>query len=154
MSRADIIDQIMIVMDQAFDPEFGEAWNINQVAGALSMSNTFAILVDDAGNRTGPMGTPAAGFVLTRFAVDEEELLLIAVQPHLRGRGIGRRLLTYMTQDARNRGTRRVFLEMRCNNPAERIYRNFGFEPIGRRKDYYLKSNGERLDAITFGLDV
>ena len=154
MSHADLIDQIMMVMEQAFDPAWGEAWNRNQVAGALAMPNTFAILVDEQGNRTGPMGPPAAGFVLSRNAPGEEELLLIAVSPRYRRKGIGKLLIEEMARDARARGAERVFLEMRSNNPAESLYRLTGFEPIGKRKNYYLKSDGERLDAITFGLSI
>lgn len=44
-----------------------------------------------------------------------------------------------------------MFLEMRANNPAERIYRAAGFERIGIRKDYYRTADGGKLDAITFG---
>ena len=46
----------------------------------------------------------------------------------------------------------KIFLEMRANNPAEKLYRKMGFEPIGRRKNYYRTENGEQLDAITFAL--
>lgn len=154
MSHADLIDQIMMVMEQAFDPAWGEAWNRNQVAGALAMPTTFAILVDEDGKHTGPMGPPAAGFVLSRNAPGEEELLLIAVSPDHRRKGIGKTLIEELAKAARSRGAERIFLEMRSNNPAERLYRLAGFEPIGKRKNYYLKSDGERLDAITFGLTI
>lgn len=154
MSHADLVDQIMMVMEQAFDPEWGEAWNYSQVASALTMPNTFAILVDETGRRTGPLGPPAAGFVMTRHAPGEEELLLIAVGPDHRRKGLGKWLIEELARDARSRGASHIFLEMRSNNPAERLYRLAGFEPIGKRKNYYLKSNGERLDAITFGLSL
>lgn len=151
---ADLIDQIMMVMEQAFDPAWGEAWNRNQLAGALSMVNTFAIMLDEDGNRTGSMGPPAAGFVLSRYAPGEEELLLLAVSPEHRRKGIGRKLISELRAASKNRGASNIFLEMRSNNPAERLYRSSGFEPIGRRKNYYLMANGERLDAITFGLTL
>lgn len=154
MSHADLIDQIMMVMEQAFDPTWGEAWNRNQVAGALAMPTTYAILLDASGKHTGPMGPPAAGFVLSRNAPGEEELLLIAVSPDHRRKGLGKILIEELAKAARSRGAERIFLEMRSNNPAERLYRLVGFEPIGKRKNYYLKSDGERLDAITFGLTI
>ncbi|SMQ59160.1 ribosomal-protein-alanine N-acetyltransferase [Altererythrobacter xiamenensis] len=154
MSHADLIDQIMMVMEQAFDPIWGEAWNRNQVAGALAMPTTYAILVDAGGRHTGPMGPPAAGFVLSRNAPGEEELLLIAVSPDHRRKGLGKILIEELAKAARSRGAERIFLEMRSNNPAESLYRLAGFEPIGKRKNYYLKSDGERLDAITFGLTI
>ena len=51
---------------------------------------------------------------------------------------------------ARHAGAEQVFLEMRANNPAERLYRACGFEPIGRRPAYYRTLDGSFLDAITF----
>ena len=47
-------------------------------------------------------------------------------------------------------GAESIFLEMRANNPAETLYRECGFEPIGRRVDYYRTADGTPLDAITF----
>ena len=94
------------------------------------------------------------GFALVRAAPGEEELLLIAVQPEFRGAGLAKRLLEQFTAAARERGAERIFLEMRENNPAEKLYRTFGFETIGRRPKYYSKSDGSRIDAITFGLCI
>ena len=150
----DSIDQIMMVMAAAFDPQWGEAWNRRQVSDSLLMPNTFALLVDPGGQPVTPLGEPAAGFVLSRNAPGEEELLLIAVAPEYRGRGIGRKLIDRLASEARARGARHIFLEMRCNNPAEKLYRAAGFEAIGNRRDYYLLADGNRLDAITFGLSI
>jgi ribosomal-protein-alanine N-acetyltransferase len=152
-----LVDRIMAVMDAAFDPAFGEAWNRRQVADALTLSNTRALVIDQAGALIpdGPdqPGIPA-GFVLTRHVLDEEELLLIAVAPEARRRGIGAALMQRMIADARRRGITRIFLEMRRGNPAIHLYDRFGFEPIGERRNYYRMENGERIDAITFGLTI
>ena len=95
-------------------------------------------------------GTPAAGFFLSRTGYEEEELLLIAVNPAVRRRGIGRKLLEDLAASARTRGAKRLLLEMRRGNPAEALYRSCGFSPIGERPHYYRLANGERIDAITF----
>jgi len=81
-------------------------------------------------------------------------LLLIAVRPELRGKGLGQRLIALLSAEARSRGATRIFLEMRENNPAASLYTKVGFEPIGRRKSYYLLANGSRMDAITYGLTI
>jgi len=96
----------------------------------------------------------AAGFVLSRQALDEEELLLIAVRPEERGRGLGRRILEAYRERASRRGVRRIFLEMRANNPAHALYKRCGFTPIGTRPRYYLAADGRAIDAITFALDL
>ncbi|MGQ7829521.1 GNAT family N-acetyltransferase [Altererythrobacter sp. Z27] len=151
------VDQIMEIMQAAFDPAWGEAWNRRQIEDSLAMPNVFALLVDSTGslvNAEAEMSGSAAGFVLTRHAPGEEELLLIAVRPEFRRQGIGEALIRLLAQDARDRGVERIFLEMRENNPASALYRKVGFEPIGRRKAYYLFADGTRMDAITFGLSI
>jgi len=146
---SDDLDRIMAVMDTAFDPAWGEAWTRRQLADSLAFPNTHYTLVAAHGGTPGE-GEPAAGFTLVRAAPGEEELLLVAVDPAHRRRGLGARLLEAFVADARARGAERVFLEMRANNPAESLYRALGWEPIGRRRDYYLRPDGSRIDAITF----
>jgi len=148
------VDHIMAVMQSAFDPAWGEAWNRRQVEDALSLPTTHSLLMDVNGDYPAQSGQLAAGFVLTRYVAGEEELLLIAVTPQHRRRGIGRKLIDQMRINAKQRGADRIFLEMRHNNPAEKLYRQVGFEPIGKRPNYYLAAEGVRLDAITFALSV
>lgn len=149
----DDIDKIMEVMEVAFDPQWGEAWNRRQIFDSLSMPHNHYRLISADGAAPGD-GQSAAGFSLIRVAPGEEELLLIGVRPELRGAGLGKRLLHHFTSDARSRDAEKIFLEMRANNPAEKLYRSLGFEPIGRRKDYYKAVDGVRLDAITFSLKL
>lgn len=143
------LDSIMAVMETAFDPAFGEAWTRRQVHDALLVGNAHYFL---AGDDCRPAGesSKAAGFYLSRTAFDEEELLLFAVVPPLRRRGIGSFLMQRLFADAAERGAKRLLLEMRRGNPAEELYRNRGFEPIGVRKDYYIMPGGKTIDAITF----
>lgn len=142
----DDLDRIMAVMQAAFDPAYGEAWNRRQIEDALLIGNCHYGL--------GYAGETCAGFFLSRFGFDEEELLLLAVAPEQRGRGHGARLLERFIAGARARGATRVLLEMRKGNAAERLYRARGFEQIGRRPDYYRGANGERIDALTFACQL
>ena len=106
--------------------------------------------IPEDGRRAPGEGEPAAGFVLSRGAADEEELLLIAVDPRRRGRGVGGILLERFIAAASARGAERLFLEMREGNPAESLYRRHGFANVGRRRAYYRRGTGAPLDAITF----
>jgi ribosomal-protein-alanine N-acetyltransferase len=150
------LDRIMAVMEAAFDPAYGEAWNRRQVSDALTLASTHALVIDTAGALIpdGPQPAIAAGFVLTRHAADEEELLLIAVDPRFRRRGLGAVLVGHLLNAARKRGVTRIFLEMRRGNPAIALYQKIGFTPIGERRDYYRTPSGERIDAITFRLSI
>jgi len=153
-NRVDLVDQIMIVMEMGFDPKWGEAWNRRQVNDALLLSNTHAILIDSKGNEVTPLGELAAGFILSRHAAGEEELLLIAVRPEHRGKGLGRKLIGKLKANAHLRGVEQIFLEMREGNPAESLYRSEGFDSIGVRKNYYTLKDGSRLNAVTFKLSI
>ena len=145
----DDLDRIMAVMEAAFDPAFGEAWTRLQVEDALVLPNTHYLLAASNG-RPPADDEETVGFVLSRGAADEEELLLIAVAPRHRGQGVGTALLERFLADARRRGAARLFLEMREGNPAETLYRRHGFESVGRRRSYYRRGTGAPLDAITF----
>ncbi len=155
----DDIDCMMAIMAEAFDPHWGEAWTRRQITDSLSLPTIFYRLIGSDG--TSPplkeeVGPPEnfipAGFTLIRHISGEEELLLIAVHPAHRGRGLGRKLMELIEQDARSRGASQMFLEMRSNNPAEHLYLSCGYLPVGTRKDYYRLKDGNRLDAITFSL--
>ena len=145
----DELDRLMAVMEASFDPHYREAWTRKQVADSLALPSTYMLLAGPDGEPPEP-DTCAAGFVLARQALDEIELLLIAVHPAHRGRGTGRKLLRRFFQSASDRGAASVFLEMRANNPAEYLYRSEGFEQIGHRRDYYRTQMGGTIDAITF----
>ena len=150
MISDELLDGLMRVMDAAFEPVWREAWTRSQVANSLALPTTHAELVDAQGDPT-IEPEEVVGFLMSRAAPGEEELLLIAVHPEHRGSGIGRKLLHSFAEAARLRGAQKLFLEMRANNPAESVYRRAGYEPIGRRRDYYRTTTGNRLDAITFG---
>ena len=139
----DDMDAVMSIMDSAFGRSFGEAWTRSQLAGILPMGGVSLMLAREAGTGS------AIGFSLVRAVVDEAELLLLAVLPSHQRRGVGARLLEHFLERARNEGVARVHLEVRDGNPAVEMYRNAGFSPVGRRRNYYHAANGKRFDAIT-----
>jgi ribosomal-protein-alanine N-acetyltransferase len=151
----DDIDRIMAVMHTAFDPEYGEAWSRRQIEDALVLGNCHYLLAGPDGEA--PVADlPAreiAGFALSRHGFGEEELLLFAVAPRFRRRGVGHRLLERFAQAARERGAERLLLEMRRGNDAEGLYLRHGFHPVGLRPNYYRTLSGTRIDAITFACD-
>lgn len=146
---SDVLDAIMAIMDAAFDPAFGEAWTRRQVEDALVVPGTRYVLAGTDGSAPATCAE-AVGFALSRAVLDEQELLLLAVVPQYRGRGVGARLLRRVIEDARACGITRLFLEMRDGNDAEALYRRHGFAPIGRRRHYYRRGSGVPRDAITF----
>lgn len=94
-----------------------------------------------------------AYFVLMRV-VDEMHLLNIAVDPARQGQGHGAVLLRYAVQLATLAGAGSVLLEVRpSNEQALAMYRHFGFQRIGVRRDYY-PAHGGREDAWVLRLPL
>ena len=142
------IDAVMTVMDEAFGDRFGEAWTRSQLGGILPMAGVSLILAREPGSGE------TIGFSLFRTVADESELLLIAVMPDCHRRGVGRVLLDDFLDRARNDRVSRVHLEVREGNSAVSLYRDAGFSPVGRRRNYYHAPDGCRFDAVTLALQL
>jgi ribosomal-protein-alanine N-acetyltransferase len=84
------------------------------------------------------IGRKLVGFILSRLAADEAEILSVAVAPAWRGRGLARLLLDLHLRRLAGLSVRTVFLEVEERNaPACRLYRRAGFYEVGRRQGYY-----------------
>jgi ribosomal-protein-alanine N-acetyltransferase len=84
------------------------------------------------------IGRSLAGFILSRLAAGEAEILSVAVAPTWRGRNLSRPLLDLHLRRLAGLGARTVFLEVDANNtPACRLYRRAGFREVGKRQGYY-----------------
>ncbi|MER6574435.1 ribosomal protein S18-alanine N-acetyltransferase [Nonomuraea sp. NPDC001023] len=78
------------------------------------------------------------GYSGIAVAADQADVQTIAVLEKHQGTGIGSAMLTELLAEARRRGAREIFLEVRADNPrAQAVYRHFEFEEIGTRRRYY-----------------
>jgi [ribosomal protein S18]-alanine N-acetyltransferase len=136
------IAAVEAVMAAAFDPRFGEAWTRGQCLGVLAMPNVWLTLAELDGT--------VSGFALARLVVDEAELLLLAVAPPARRRGVGAALLRATLAAAQAREATSLFLEVRRGNVATELYLREGFSKIGERRGYYRGRDGQQHDAQTF----
>lgn len=135
------LNEVMLVMNDSFDPAYGEAWTAPQCAGLIPMPGVWLSVARD--------GDCALGFALGRMVVREAELLLLAVKRSSQGAGVGRSLLERFVEIAVSRGAQRLYLEVRDGNPAIKLYRSAGFSEVGRRKNYYTGRDGQIYDALT-----
>ena len=62
----------------------------------------------------------------------------IAVEPTLRGRGIGRRLMNTLADAARDRGIQRLSLSVNNPNPAKHLYESLGYVTTDEADDSSL----------------
>jgi len=104
---------------------FDEAWDAASLHSMLAAPGAFAFHHPD-------------GFVLSRVASDEAEILTLAVTPRARGKGLGRALLSAAIAQAQRCGAKAMFLEVGSDNPAAlALYAALGFVNVGSRKGYY-----------------
>ncbi|MBP3348706.1 MAG: ribosomal protein S18-alanine N-acetyltransferase [Clostridia bacterium] len=92
------------------------------------------------------------GFGGMQVIFDEAHIMNIAVLPSHRRQGLASDLLKLMIDEARARKAVIMFLEVRASNvPAQTLYKKFGFEPMGVRKQYYSDNNE---DAVIMTLNL
>jgi [ribosomal protein S18]-alanine N-acetyltransferase len=83
-------------------------------------------------------GGKLIGFIMSRLAAGEAEILSVAIAPAWRGRGLSRQLLDLHLRRLAGLGVHAVYLEVgERNAPACRLYRRAGFKEVGRRQGYY-----------------
>ena len=79
---------------------------------------------------------------------EQAHILNLSVESRFRRRGLGRRLVTHLLNQARLRGALIASLEVRpSNRNAVQLYKSMGFRPVGVSKDYYPAFQG-REDAL------
>ena len=94
------------------------------------------------------VGQQQVGHGVINVIIDEAHLLNITVKPENQGRGLGLKLLERLMERAMEIDARECFLEVRASNQsAYRLYERYGFNEIGRRRDYYPMAGG-REDAL------
>ncbi len=92
------------------------------------------------------------GYICVWLVADEVQIFNLAVDPALRRRGIGRRLLLAALQHACLRNARVALLEVRrSNHAAQKLYQSVGFRPFGTRPNYY---EGLREPAVLMELEM
>jgi len=128
---------------------FAHPWSAEEFASLLAGPTALGLAALD------PETARLRGFVLSRLAADEAEILTIAVDPALRGCGVGRDLMREHLSRAALSGARAIFLEVDPDNaPAVALYRRFGFRDVGRREGYYRRPEGAPGAAIVMRRDL
>jgi ribosomal-protein-alanine N-acetyltransferase len=86
------------------------------------------------------------GYAGLMISLDEAHVTTIAVDPAWQRHHIGSRLMLNLHRVGLARGARHMTLEVRVSNQAaQAMYRRFGFETEGLRRNYYAESNEDAL---------
>ncbi|MDD4570100.1 MAG: ribosomal protein S18-alanine N-acetyltransferase [Tepidanaerobacteraceae bacterium] len=86
------------------------------------------------------------GYAGMWIILDEAHITNVGVLTEYRGEGVGELLMRSLMVIAKNRGAKKMTLEVRKTNYiAQNLYSKLGFEPAGIRRGYYLD---DREDAV------
>lgn len=111
---------------------FSRPWNRRMLAEELENQCAAFLVAEDA--ETGAV----LGYAGLLVVADEGYITNVAVFPEQRRRGIAAKILEVYLNFARANGLAFLTLEVRPTNTAAiALYRRFGFEEAGRRKNYY-----------------
>lgn len=140
--RADDVETVVAIESEAFTTP----WQPQTFLDLLDRPDVELIVMEEATEEV-------IGYAVLWCILDQGELANVAVAPSRRGRGLGRYLIGRVLQVARDRGVRKLYLEVRASNErAAELYRAFGFEEVGVRRDYYAHPKEDaRIMMATVG---
>lgn len=128
-------------------------WQISQTAfthGSPWTAEQFAGDLDQGHSHYFTDGKEIEAYIGFHQVCDEIEITNIAVS--VKGRGYGRKLLERLIKYANSQAVASIFLEVRASNQEARLfYEKFGFQEIGKRKNYYQHP---QEDAVLMALKV
>jgi len=87
------------------------------------------------------------GYGIMMMSPDEAHILTLGIAADWQKKGLGRKLLQYLIESARNLNAKSILLDVReSNHGAAQLYQQMGFQQIATRKGYYPAMCG-REDA-------
>jgi [ribosomal protein S18]-alanine N-acetyltransferase len=136
-----------LTLSQLHAASFHRGWSENEFEQLLAERNTLTHRLR--------AGSETIGFIISRLAADEAEILSVAIDSPWRGRGLSGQLLQTHLGHLAGHGIRTVFLEVEENNlPAVKLYKRYGFQVVGRREQYYREPSGQLLSALVMQRDL
>ena len=120
--------------------ESGLGWRYDpaSIQRALRRRETTVLVASERPTYVAGERPALSGFAVMDFGDERAHLVLLAVQPVLRRRGIGRRLVDWLMESAVTAGIASVHLELRADNEAaRRFYRALGFSETVLMPRYY-----------------
>jgi ribosomal-protein-alanine N-acetyltransferase len=99
-------------------------------------------------------GDTMAGYIGFFIVDDEAHMTTIATAPAYQRHGIATTMIIDSLTTLRGDGVKHISLEVAANNePAQTLYRRFGFAPIGVRKNYYPVTGQDALVMWVYDID-
>lgn len=123
-------DDILQVVDIEEDL-FGDPWSEEAFRDSLKQPEARFLMAQDS-------AWGVVGYCGSYRALDEAEIVNVAVRNDCQNRGIGSRLVEQLIQQDTKDGVRHFILEVRLSNlAAQHVYEKLGFVKVGIRKRFY-----------------
>ena len=125
---------------------YGHPWTLGNFRDALKAG--YAAYRLDAGEQL-------VGYLVAMKVIDEVHLLNITVAPAFQRQGWAACLMQALSLWAKAQGAVCLWLEVReSNERALKLYKVFGFQQVGLRKDYYPASRTARESAVVMSMPL
>jgi ribosomal-protein-alanine N-acetyltransferase len=122
-------------------------WSANLFLSELAQRSSRRYVV-------GSIGPIVVGYAGLMIVDDEGHVTTLTVDPGWHHRGIGTVLLLDLARAAPGLGVKHLTLEVRVGNePAQALYRRFGFAPVGVRKNYYAETGEDAIIMWVHDID-
>ncbi len=124
--RKSDLDQVARIEQEVFS----EPWSRTSFAEAMAREDNIFVVAESEGE--------VLGYALLYVTMDEGEIPTIATNPNYLRQGIGSKLMHYIIEESASKNVTQIFLEVRQSNvAAQGLYRGFGFQEVGLRKNFY-----------------
>lgn len=109
---------------------FSDPWSLETIKeGIESPFDTWLVLEEEGAVK---------GYCVFRIIAGEGELFRIAILPEYRGGGLAKKLMERLAEYSKEKAVTSIFLEVRESNKiAINLYKSYGFQEEGIRKNYY-----------------
>jgi [ribosomal protein S18]-alanine N-acetyltransferase len=100
-------------------------------------------------------GAVLAGYIGFMIVDEEAHMTTIATAPSHQRAGVASTLIIDCIRTLLTQGVKHLSLEVAANNePAQTLYRRFGFAPVGVRKNYYPITGQDALVMWAYDVDT
>ena len=109
---------------------FSDPWSLESFEKEANAKDHIYLVAEDDG--------AIAGYCGCWNVCGEGQIYNVAVREDMRGKGLGRKLMTEILKEGEEAGITAFTLEVRLGNePAKALYHSLGFEDAGIRKNFY-----------------
>ncbi len=110
---------------------FNDGWNEEMLLSSFSTQRFGGIIAS--------LGNEDVGYITFDLGIDDADIEEVFVLPKYRKQGVALALVNEVFLRLKEKGTKKIFLEVRENNIlARKLYEKRGFSKINERKKYYF----------------